>query len=99
MPVVARKPPSRSGKRIEQARLVTSPSRIPCAVADSIISALFGGEQPSESLGLVKQKRARVDEAGSSQIELQESSVVGRLITTELEGALSGSLLDREWRC
>ncbi|KAM0746381.1 hypothetical protein T439DRAFT_329825 [Meredithblackwellia eburnea MCA 4105] len=94
MPQAPRKPPTRTGKRIEQARALFG--------TDASES-----QQPPSSQSLTVSttattKRARTaDDVGSgnvfstqSALELKASSVVGKLVTTELEGALSSSLLD-----
>lgn len=69
------------------------------AQAGSRRRALFGGADAETTTpgapGAGGQKRARQEDVGAV-VNLRESSIMGRLVTTELEGALSSSLLDRE---
>ncbi|GAA5955122.1 hypothetical protein JCM3765_003201 [Sporobolomyces pararoseus] len=81
LPSKPRKTPARTGKRIESAQ------------------ALFGhsestGKEDSRALALPPTKRRRPDQSTSVSSELSPTSVVGKLITGELEASLTGSLLE-----
>ncbi|GAA5863254.1 hypothetical protein JCM1840_002524 [Sporobolomyces johnsonii] len=82
LPPTVRKKPNRTGKRIESARALFGEAA-PASTAD------IDGEAISKP-----SKRPRKASPTEGALELQPTSLVGKLVTGELEASLTGSLLE-----